>query len=82
MSELSVVVIGFVANALEGSVPLTRYTVPVTFSNSALLKVNFKSSFCSAVQVEAFCDLKNEPKDGWTDTVLVPPTTVSPILAT
>ena len=47
-------------------------------SNVARRNVNFKSSYCDAVQVEAFCDLNSEPSVGCVEIALLPPTSISP----
>ena len=63
----------------------TLHNVKVPFDevvNSALLIVNFKSSFWSAVQVEPFCDLNKTPAYGCLDIVLLEPILVSPNLPT
>ena len=80
--EVSVVLIGFCFSVLASSVLFARWTVPVTWLNSALLIVNLISSFCSVVQVEPFCDLNNTPAYGCDDIVLFEPMFVSPSLPT
>ena len=80
--ELLVVLKGLFLSVLVGKVSLVSVTVPVTLLNSALLNLNFISSFCSADQVIPFCDLNNTPAYGWADIVLLESNDVSPILAT
>ena len=77
-----VVLNAFVFNVLLGKVSFDKVNTPVTFSNSALLILNFISSFWSAVQVDPFWDLKNTPVYGCWDIVLSEPILVSPNLAT
>ena len=57
----------------------TIVKVPVlAISNLARYAVNFKSSYCDADHVVAFCDLNNEPSVGCVEMALVPPISISP----
>ena len=47
--------------------------------NFARYKLNFISWNWKPVYVESFCDLNNAPKNGWSFTNLLPPTSSSPI---
>ena len=59
---------------------LLRATVPDVSVKFARYTVNFKSSYWSAVHVDAFCDLNRTPAYGCAEIVLLPLTSTSPIL--
>ena len=75
----SVISSGSVPNVLEGTALFVKVTVPV-WSNLARLIVNFKSSIGLIEKPVLWWDLYKTPTWGCSDTVLVPPTSVSPIL--
>src|SRR5210317_1418203 len=59
---------------------LLNVAVPIVLlSNTARYKLNFKSSYWSAVHVDAFCDLNKTPAYGCSEIVLVPVMSISPI---
>ena len=59
--EVFVVLNDFNLSFLVSKSLFVKVTCPVTSLNSALLILNFKSSFWSADQVTPFCDLKKTP---------------------
>ena len=73
--------IEFCCKVLTGRASFCNVTVPVAPAiNLAVLRLNFKSSKYDGAHAVLLLDLKRTPTWGCPDIVLVPPTSVSPIL--
>ena len=58
---------GSTPNSFTSIVSFERIAVTLLLespTNEALFNLNLRSLFCSAVHVEAFCDVKNTPLNG------------------